>query len=676
MLDRTRSDNTGESGANDPHSGQPDGRSGAVQAVARRPAVDLGIMAPIEIDGQRHSASDHHRVSLRWLVGTVLTGLTGALLVGLSIFAELGHRNLLVKGPQYALTARPASHQSMLNPRRRDRLSQPVDITAAKQTFAVPVAIKVGTQEMMGKEFFTHVVTPLTITDLGYADEVPKFNPLDMISGSHLNQPSALAVPLSSDTGVTFQTTDLEAANTPGALAGSLHGSEVAAQIIAHSKNDLQSGDGSSAQLAPQRLLMQTSEAAYAAVHGAVNHKLDASAFNSIKVRMVDANVSTLLKSPTPGRLKPDLALVVAGHNQSLADLLEKAGVSKLSAQAVAKVLVRQPRGLYHEGEQVKLQFAGAAHELVRVALFDGDKPLSTFALADDGSFAVQASTTAIRRPSHQNSDDDSLTLYDALYQSALHQHLPKPIIHQLVQIFANDVDLLAAARPGDTLQVFYSDSVIKKNLHTLLYASLRAEDGVHRYYRFRGEDQRYVDYYDAQGRSSRKFLIRKPISGGRMSSPFGWRFHPILHIRRLHTGVDWAAPIGTPIVAAGNGTIIKAGWSTGYGRRVEIQHAYGYVTTYNHMSGFGRGITTGAHVRQGQIVGYVGMTGLATGPHLHYEVMINGQYQDPLKVKLAHSKDLVGSDKVAFEAERRRIDSYMAQAPNALAMLAENKPR
>lgn len=675
MLDRMRSDMAGEAGASALRGARGIGHTAAAQAITVRPAVDLGVMEPIEIDGQRHSAGDHHRVSLRWLIGTILTGLAGALLVGLSIFAELGHRNLLVKGPEIALTARPARHRSMINPRRRERLSQPVDITAAKQTFAVPVTIKVGTQEMMGKEFFTHVVTPLTITDLGYADEVPKFNPLDMISGSHLNQPGALAVPLSSDTGVTFQTTDLATVNTPGALAGQLNGSEVAAQIMAHSKNVSRSGDPASMQLAPQKLLMQTSEAAYAAVHGPVNHKLDATAFNSIKVRMVDANVSTLLKSPSPGRLKPDLALVVAGHNQSLADVLQKAGVAKPAVQAVAKVLARQPRDLYHEGEQLKLQFAGAAHELVRVALFDGDKPLSTFALADDGSFAVQASTTATQKPERHNSDDDSLTLYDALYQSALHQHLPKSIIHQLVQIFANDVDLLAAARPGDTLQVFYSDSVIQQNLHTLLFASLRAEDGVHRYYRFRGEDKRYVDYYDAQGHSSRKFLIRKPISGGRMSSPFGWRFHPILHIKRLHTGVDWAAPIGTPIVAAGNGTIIKAGWSTGYGRRVEIQHAYGYVTTYNHMSGFGRGITTGAHVRQGQIVGYVGMTGLATGPHLHYEVMINGQYQDPLKVKLAHSKDLEGSDKIAFEAERHRIDGYMAQAPNALALLAENNP-
>ena len=131
--------------------------------------------------------------------------------------------------------------------------------------------------------------------------------------------------------------------------------------------------------------------------------------------------------------------------------------------------------------------------------------------------------------------------------------------------------------------------------------------DQTFKYYRFQAPDDNSVDYYDESGRSMRKFLLRKPIAEGDITSPFGMRFHPILDFTRMHTGVDWGAPIGTPIFAAGNGVVIKAGWESGYGRRVEIQHANGYVTTYNHMSGFGRGVTEGAHVTQGQIVGYLG---------------------------------------------------------------------
>ncbi len=125
-------------------------------------------------------------------------------------------------------------------------------------------------------------------------------------------------------------------------------------------------------------------------------------------------------------------------------------------------------------------------------------------------------------------------------------------------------------------------------------------------------------------------------------------------------------APIGTPIFAAGNGEIVKAGWSSGYGRRVEIQHINGYVTTYNHMSAFGRGIKEGIHVNQGQIVGYLGASGLATGPHLHYEVIVNGHYVDPMKVKLARTRQFDGKLLSDFKRERDRIDALIAKAPNA----------
>ena len=161
---------------------------------------------------------------------------------------------------------------------------------------------------------------------------------------------------------------------------------------------------------------------------------------------------------------------------------------------------------------------------------------------------------------------------------------------------------------------------------------------------------------------------MRKPIAEGEITSPFGMRFHPILGFARMHTGVDWGAPIGTPIFAAGNGVIIKAGWESGYGRRVEIQHANGYVTTYNHMSGFGRGVAEGVRVTQGQVIGYLGQTGLATGPHLHYEVIINGNFVDPMAIKLARTREFDGKMLALFKRERDRIDQIRSQAPSAAA--------
>jgi murein DD-endopeptidase MepM/ murein hydrolase activator NlpD len=167
---------------------------------------------------------------------------------------------------------------------------------------------------------------------------------------------------------------------------------------------------------------------------------------------------------------------------------------------------------------------------------------------------------------------------------------------------------------------------------------------------------------------------VRTPIINAKFTSGYGLRFHPILGYTRPHTGVDWGAPIGTPIFAAGNGVIIKAGWDSGYGRRIEIEHANGYVTTYNHMSGFARGATEGARVRQGQVIGYLGQTGLATGPHLHYEVLVNGHFVDPMKVKLPRTRELDSRLLAAFKHERERIDGLLAQAPTAEQVVADQQ--
>ena len=148
-------------------------------------------------------------------------------------------------------------------------------------------------------------------------------------------------------------------------------------------------------------------------------------------------------------------------------------------------------------------------------------------------------------------------------------------------------------------------------------------------------------------------------------------RYHPILGYSKMHTGVDFAAPIGTPIFSSGNGTVLTAGWHSGYGRRVEVQHANGYVTAYNHMSGFARGITEGVRVRQGQVIGYLGSSGLSTGPHLHYEVMVNSHFVDPMRVKLARTREMDGKMLAEFKRERDRIESIMAKAPNATRVAA-----
>jgi murein DD-endopeptidase MepM/ murein hydrolase activator NlpD len=258
------------------------------------------------------------------------------------------------------------------------------------------------------------------------------------------------------------------------------------------------------------------------------------------------------------------------------------------------------------------------------------------------------------------------MRLYNSLYETALKQEIPRPIIDQMVRTFNNDVDFQRSVGAGDSIDAFYDDGDEADGSHAeLLYASITTRGETFKYYRFQSPEDQSVDYFDPAGRSTRKFLLRKPIASGEFRSGFGMRFHPILHYTRPHNGVDWAAPIGTPIFAAGNGVVAKAGWTSGYGRRVEIEHNNGYVTTYNHLSRFGRGISDGVKVSQGQIVGYLGASGLATGPHLHYEVVVNGHFVDPMRVKLARTRQFDGKLLSDFKRERDRIDGLKSKAPN-----------
>jgi len=235
--------------------------------------------------------------------------------------------------------------------------------------------------------------------------------------------------------------------------------------------------------------------------------------------------------------------------------------------------------------------------------------------------------------------------------------------------MFSFDVDFNSPVHAGDRLEAFYSQDDVDADASSapeLLYASLTVGGTAHRLYRFRSASDGSLDYYDETGRSAQKFLMRKPMSGGIFRSGFGMRRHPILGWVKAHTGVDWAAPSGTPIVASGDGVVTKAGWTSGYGRHTEIQHANGYVTTYSHQSAFASGIRPGTRVRQGQVIGYVGSTGLSTGAHLHYEVHINGRPVDPMRIRLPRGHELTGEELAVFDRERDRVDALLGREPDA----------
>ncbi len=258
------------------------------------------------------------------------------------------------------------------------------------------------------------------------------------------------------------------------------------------------------------------------------------------------------------------------------------------------------------------------------------------------------------------------MRLYQSLYETALRNNVPNSVIEDLVRIYSYDVDFERKVQPGDSFDVLYSDDETGEAHNEVRYAALTVGGETKKYYRFQTPDDGVYDYYDEDGVSAKKFLVRKPVPVGIVTSPFGWRTHPLLHISEMHTGVDWGAPFGTPIFAAGNGEIEEIGLKGGYGKYVRIRHANGYETAYGHMTAFARGLQVGSHVRQGQIIGFVGSSGLSTGSHVHFEIIVNGRFVDPMRIKLPRGRVLDGDTLATFEKDRTQLDAVLSHAPAA----------
>jgi murein DD-endopeptidase MepM/ murein hydrolase activator NlpD len=645
-------------------------------------SLELGVDPPIRLGDDRIDRHERRRASLRWLAGAALTGLSGVTLIGAALYFDLDSQYNFAEAPEFATAAvLPDEQEEGISREKGDRLLRPVDMVSDKQTYKVPTTIKVGDREVVKARIFTRLQTTLTITPTGFADAVPPFNPLKLTNRADFAEAAPDSGPVQDDAEVTFRLQDLVPADADGA-SGELSLAEVQAQIVETLKADAPKNP--TPPIAPQLLLMRTTQAAgepnsalsYATA-GSVN---PGAPFASIEVRMIPENVTNAPKASGSDEASPSEKLVQLRHGESLEDVLKANGATPQAVSAILAAFgVKHGESPVGEGQKIILlpeepAVHGAKPRIARVSVYADSQLKATVAIDDDGAYSPVLVAPTRRARSPEEGESGGMSLYQSLYETALKQGLARPLIDMLVRMFSNDVDFQRATVPGDSIEAFFSEPDEIDQRPELLYATMTVRDQIYKYYRFQTQDDNLVDYYDENGRSARKFLIRKPIADGELTSGFGMRFHPILHFARMHTGVDWAAPMGTPILAAGNGVVIKAQWDSGYGRRVEIQHANGYVTTYNHMSGFGRGIAEGARVTQGQVVGYLGQTGLATGPHLHYEVIINGNFVDPMAIKLARTREFDGKMLSAFKRERERIDQLMAQAPSVAAE-ANEKP-
>jgi len=358
----------------------------------------------------------------------------------------------------------------------------------------------------------------------------------------------------------------------------------------------------------------------------------------------------------------------------TLMKVLVKAGVPRDQAHLAIKALAKEydPRRL-RPGQELTLTFTGQDDKtatLTRLALHASVDEDVVASLTDDGFRATSVTQELERRPHRASARIDS-----SLFIAAERARVPVPVILELIRLYSFDVDFQRDIQPGDGFEVLFESEYTEDGTLArhgeILYAELKVRGTTLPLYRYETSDGQ-LDYFNDQGHSVRKALMKTPIDGARLSSRFGMRRHPILGYRKKHRGIDFAAPTGTPIMAAGNGTVEVAGRNGAYGRYIRIRHNGEYKTAYAHLSKYARGVRKGKRVKQGQIIGYVGSSGRSTGPHLHYEVLRGNRQINPLGLKLPTGRKLKGDELARFEQTRERTVQLLAAAPSTVD-LAQN---
>jgi murein DD-endopeptidase MepM/ murein hydrolase activator NlpD len=363
--------------------------------------------------------------------------------------------------------------------------------------------------------------------------------------------------------------------------------------------------------------------------------------------------------------------VIIARPGDTLPKILQILGTAAQDSEAITALLT--PRrwlrsNAFAGGEKITVlaDETDATHAVFRPLEVSierqGGKKIAA-ARADAGGFipvvwpvdpdSPKPDVAATRDEQLRSSSGESIR--EGLYGMAQANGIDRTLIDEIVRLCGYDVDLDGLLAGNDTAELLFSTNDLGEP--ELAFTALTLNGHVHRYYRYTAPDDNSTDYYDAAGRSVTQSLLRKPVAAGKLGDGFGWRIHPVLGDERLHQGVDYAAPFGSPIVAAAAGAVEAISQQTGYGKYVRIRHDLGYETTYAHISNIARGLHVGERVRQGQTIAFVGSTGYSTGPHLYYEVRINGRNVDPLRVKLRTGRVLEGDALAAFEAKRDRSD-------------------
>jgi len=650
--------------------------------------IDLGHEPPLSVDGSEAAVIDRRRVSVQWFSGTILTGLCGAALIGGAVFASLDGEMTFARVPERvegALRGAFGANDKTASLHKSDRLPPPADSTAARSVVRVSTVARVGNRDVMRVRPFVRISGNLSMTTSDVASKIPPFNAQRMLSDVGSPSPVASDDPNAAADAADAAEPDAEVSFVTKDLAPILPKAKVAAVValddILMRVRDASNWRGNSGV----RYAALANAAADATGAGGTQSDVKLAYANEgtapdpyagFETRVVPENVTLLpkTKDQVTGGNPTGERIHVVKKGDSVTSVLRDQGATPEEAKAIAATLGPRGRdGGLKEGQKLRILMAPAGRDQrlqpYRVIVANDSNIEAIAALSDLGKYVavdVQSMNTVAETTDNSDDDDDDgsgVRLYQSIYETALRNKVPPNVIEDMVRIYSYDVDFQRKVQPGDSFDVFYAGDDEGTNANEksdVLYASLTVGGETKKYYRFQTPDDAVVDYYDETGKSAKKFLVRKPVSNAIMRSGFGGRRHPILGFVKMHTGVDWATAYGTPIFASGNGVVEKVGPEGGYGKYIRLKHSNGYETAYGHMSAFAKGLEVGKRVRQGQVIGFVGSTGMSTGPHVHYEILVNGRFVDPMRIKLPRGRSLDGTLLASFEKERDRLDGMM----------------
>lgn len=662
--------------------------------------IKIGNDPALSLEPVRKVAVEYRGISFKWLFGTVVTGLASTGLMIGALYAAVDGRQQFAVPPSVAQTD---WLESLLDEDGRigkgDRLTRVAEPIANHQVIEVSTVHREGDMDVVRLQPFSRVIATLALESTPISADRPAFNPLNLFAGNTATVsandaaliydaevqgeiavrrgpfPYDLAVldqnAIPGPERVTFEVADIARFTVGGASSNDIASAIAAPGATALSLAALGFADPAADGIGSQSTLGNQGAL------GALEALEDFAA-----VRVVPENFSVIGKvdeNEPEFEDALDEIIVALQDGDTIGDVLIANGAREGAIEPVeASFETFLNTTQMREGYRLRIAMApasesGEAFDPIRVSLYGGDLHLLTIAMDQNGDYQVDEEPRALNLDAFaviNQEAESSARLYSSIYETALANDVPMDIAHELIKIFAYDLDYQRVARPGDAMEVLYELDDDGDVGGDVVFASIMVGSTEHRFYRFTAEDGSIL-YFDEDGISANKFLIRNPVPNGRFRSGYGMRRHPVLGYSRMHWGVDWSAPRGTPIIAPGNGTVVEAEWNSGYGWQSRIRHANGYETTYAHQTRFADGIRPGALVRQGQVIGYIGSTGLTTGPHLHYEMFVNGSRVDPMGIRVAREETLSGDRLLAFERERDRIDELMEQDRGATVRIA-----